>query len=51
MPERGTLGIEKARRLLGYVPEVPIEVGVPRYIEWYERLDVRGGGEAARLEA
>jgi nucleoside-diphosphate-sugar epimerase len=38
MPERGTLSIEKARRLLGYEPEFPLERGFPRYIEWYKRL-------------
>lgn len=35
MPARGTLSIEKARRLLGYEPEFPIEKGFPAYIRWY----------------
>ena len=38
MPERGTLSIEKARRLLGYEPSNPIEVGFVKYIEWYKNL-------------
>lgn len=45
MPVRGTLSIEKARRLLGYRPEFPIEIGFPKYIEWYLafRENVRSG--------
>jgi nucleoside-diphosphate-sugar epimerase len=35
MPVRGTLSIAKARQLLGYQPRYPIEVGFPKYIEWY----------------
>jgi nucleoside-diphosphate-sugar epimerase len=38
MPFRGTLGIEKARRLLGFAPANPIEVGFPKYINWYRQL-------------
>jgi nucleoside-diphosphate-sugar epimerase len=38
MPERGTLSVEKARRLLGYVPENPIDVGIPKYVDWYRQL-------------
>jgi nucleoside-diphosphate-sugar epimerase len=38
MPKRGTLSVEKARRLLGYAPENPIETGFPKYIEWYRSL-------------
>jgi nucleoside-diphosphate-sugar epimerase len=38
MPERGTLSVEKARRLLGYAPANPIEVGFAKYIEWYREL-------------
>ena len=50
MPERGTLSIEKARRLLGYAPSIPIELGVPRYVDWYGGL-VRPGGKPVGLEA
>lgn len=38
MPERGTLSVEKARRLLGYAPENPIDVGIPKYVDWYRQL-------------
>jgi nucleoside-diphosphate-sugar epimerase len=38
MPFRGTLSVDKARELIGYRPANPIEVGMPKYIEWYERL-------------
>lgn len=31
-PRRGTLSIEKARRLLGYAPKVQLEDGIPRCI-------------------
>lgn len=37
-PKRGTLSIDKARRLLGYRPNYPIEVGFERYIHWYKEL-------------
>jgi UDP-glucose 4-epimerase len=26
--------ISKARRLLGYEPQVPLSLGIPRYVEW-----------------
>lgn len=38
MPHRGALGVEKARRLIGYAPSNPLELGFPRYIEWYRTL-------------
>ena len=38
MPERGTLSVEKAKRLLGYAPAYPLEKGFVRYIEWYKQL-------------
>lgn len=38
MPERGTLSVEKARRLLGYEPQYPLQVGVERYAAWYREL-------------
>jgi nucleoside-diphosphate-sugar epimerase len=41
MPDRGTLSIEKARKLLGYEPAYPLETGFPRYIEWYKNLFAR----------
>lgn len=33
-PKRGTLSIEKARKLLGYKPKFNLEIGVPTYIEF-----------------
>jgi nucleoside-diphosphate-sugar epimerase len=38
MPERGTLSVEKAKKLLGYQPQYPLEKGFVRYIEWYKKL-------------
>jgi nucleoside-diphosphate-sugar epimerase len=38
MPERGTLSVAKARDLLGYAPENPIDAGIPKYIDWYRQL-------------
>ena len=35
MPERGTLDITKAKKLLGYEPKHKLEEGYERYIEWY----------------
>jgi nucleoside-diphosphate-sugar epimerase len=38
MPERGTLSVDKARKLLGYEPAYPLERGFIEYIEWYKNL-------------
>jgi len=38
MPERGTLSIEKAQRLLGYSPQYPVERGFKAYIDWYKEF-------------
>ena len=38
MPERGTLSIEKAKKLLNYEPSNPIEVGYQKYINWYKQF-------------
>ena len=38
MPERGTLSVDKARRVLGYAPQSPLESGFLRYIDWYKGL-------------
>jgi len=35
-PDRGTLNVDKARKLIGYKPKFPIEQGFPRYIQWYK---------------
>ena len=42
MPDRGTLSVEKARRLIGYNPQYPLEVGYPEYINWYHRRATYG---------
>jgi nucleoside-diphosphate-sugar epimerase len=41
MPFRGTLNVDKARRLVGYEPAFPIDIGFEKYVEWYRR---RPGG-------
>ena len=38
MPERGTLSIEKAKKLLGYNPQFPVEKGFIQYIDWYKNF-------------
>lgn len=40
MPERGTLDISKARSLIGYAPQYPIELGFVRYMDWYDSMNV-----------
>ena len=41
MPERGTLSVAKARNMLGYDPNWPLEKGFLKYIEWYRSLFAR----------
>ena len=38
MPDRGTLSVEKAKRLIGYDPQFPLEIGFVQYIKWYKSL-------------
>lgn len=38
MPFRGTLNTDKAVALLGYAPDHPLEVGLPKYVHWYREL-------------
>lgn len=38
MPERGTLDISKARKLIGFEPQYPIEKGYLQYINWYKKF-------------
>jgi nucleoside-diphosphate-sugar epimerase len=46
MPLRGTLNVEKAKSLLGYAPQYPIERGFAQYIAWYQqRLRHEGSTE------
>ena len=42
MPKRGSLSIEKARKLLGYNPKYKLERGVPEYVRWYKTCLGRG---------
>lgn len=39
-PKRGALSIEKARQLVGYDPQYPLEKGIQRYLDVYRQLDV-----------
>ncbi len=38
MPDRGTLSVDKARRMISYNPQHPLEIGFVKYIEWYKSL-------------
>ncbi len=38
MPDRGTLSVEKARKMIGYEPQFPLERGYVEYIKWYQRI-------------
>ena len=38
MPKRGTLNVDKARGLIGYNPNWPLEKGYPQYIDWYKNF-------------
>jgi nucleoside-diphosphate-sugar epimerase len=37
-PDRGTLSVKKAKRLLGYNPSNSIDIGYPKYINWYKNF-------------
>jgi nucleoside-diphosphate-sugar epimerase len=41
-PYRGTLSIDKARRLIGYDPATTLEDGLDRYVAWYRELTADG---------
>lgn len=41
MPERGTLSVEKARKLIGYDPQFPLEKGFVRYMDWYQQMSAQ----------
>lgn len=43
MPFRGTLSVDKAKTKLGYAPQNPVDIGFPKYIEWYLKLRERIG--------
>jgi len=38
MPNRGTLCVDKARKVIGYNPQYPLERGFVEYIEWYKSI-------------
>jgi nucleoside-diphosphate-sugar epimerase len=38
MPSRGTLCVDKARQVIGYNPQFPLEKGFVDYINWYKSL-------------
>jgi nucleoside-diphosphate-sugar epimerase len=44
-PNRGTLSVEKAKKLIGYEPSWPLEKGFVRYIDWYKKLLETAGGK------
>lgn len=37
-PRRGTLSIDKARELLDYRPQFPLEQGLVKYLNWYKHF-------------
>jgi nucleoside-diphosphate-sugar epimerase len=47
MPFRGTLKIDKAKRLIGYESKWSIDRGIPAYIGWYRELMGEVGAVAA----
>tara|TARA_Y100000588_G_scaffold206724_1_gene220474 strand:- start:1203 stop:2237 length:1035 start_codon:yes stop_codon:yes gene_type:complete len=40
-PDRGTLSVEKAKKLIGYNPQFPLEKGYVDYINWYKEFYAR----------
>ncbi len=38
IPDRGTLSVEKAKSLIGYKPQYPLERGFVEYIKWYKSI-------------
>ena len=37
-PDRGTLSVEKAKKLIGYNPQFPLDKGYVDYIGWYQEF-------------
>lgn len=37
-PERGTLCVDKAKQMIGYNPQFPLERGFVEYIKWYKSM-------------
>jgi len=54
-PDRGTLSVEKAKKLIEYEPQYPLEKGFVKYIEWYKEFfkdyhtDAHGSSAKASL--
>jgi len=42
-PDRGTLSVEKAKKMIGYEPKWPLEKGFVKYINWYKQLAKESG--------
>ena len=38
MPDRGTLSIEKAKKIIGYAPQFSLEKGFAKYVQWYRQF-------------
>ena len=49
-PDRGTLSVAKARDLINYDPQFPIDKGLPRYIRWYRSLLEIPGNDHIRAD-
>jgi nucleoside-diphosphate-sugar epimerase len=50
-PDRGTLCIDKAKDLIGYNPQNPIEIGFQKYMEWYAAVWAKSGPDKPHLRA
>lgn len=48
-PFRGSMSVDKAKELIGYAPSNPVEVGFPKYVEWYRSIGL--GAEGAYRKA
>ena len=35
-PDRGTLLVDKAKKMIGYDPQYPVDKGYLKYINWYK---------------
>lgn len=47
MPDRGTLSVEKAKKMIGYNPQNPLEIGFVKYINWYKEMHSRLAAQTA----
>ena len=43
-PDRGTLSVEKATKMIGYEPKWPLEKGFVEYVNWYKSMAKNGKG-------